>query len=334
MSTNYCIRRAKLEESEKIIDFLNCEWGSKQILSDKKYFSYYYVVGAELNFIIATKDDDIVAACGFVRASGSDVWGSHLFVKKGENPTLVLKIIKFFEEEGLNLFGVGIEKNTQELYRTFRYEVGKLKHYYKLFNRSNYKIATVVEKQVYSNFSNEYQVIKLDSGKVLQNEIDPSIFYNQRPQKSFEYMIRRYYNFPYSEYKYTVWAIKVADDNFPTIFVTREQNVSGAKVLRIVDIIGNEDELNGIGQFFEEQGRINEYEYIDCWCYGIKDFIMQNLGFICSEANIIPDRLEPLQKCNDEIYYYNCNVPGFRAFRADADMDRPNIWYNSVLYFS
>ena len=331
MSTEYCIRRAKLEESERIIDFLNREWGRKQILSDKKYFSYYYVVDEELNFVIATKHDDIVAACGFVRASGTDVWGSHLFVKKGENPFLVLRIIEFFEEEGLNLFGVGIVKNTQGLYRVFGYEVGKLIHYYKLFDRNEYKIATVDEKQVYSNFSNEYQVIKLDSGEALQNKIDPSIFNDQRPQKSFEYVIRRYYNFPYSEYKYSVWAIQVADNYFPTIFVTREQAVSGAKVLRIVDIIGSEDVLNGIGQFFEEQGRINGYEYIDCWCCGIKDSIMLNLGFICNETNLIPDRLEPLQKCNDEIYYYNCNVLGFRAFKADGDMDRPNIWYNTVL---
>lgn len=329
MSTEYCIRRAKLEESERIIDFLNREWGRKQILSDKKYFSYYYVVGAELNFIIATKNGDIVATCGFVRASGSDVWVSHLFVKKGEKPTLVLKIINFFEDEGLNLFGVGIEKNTRELYRAFRYDVGKLKHYYKLFDKDEYRIATIVEKQIYSNKSNKYQVIKLDSEQALKDKVDGSIFDHQRPQKSFEYVIRRYYQFAYSDYKYIVWAIKAADNSIHTIFVTREQEVLGAKVLRIVDIIGSEDELQGIGQFFEEQGRINGYEYIDCWCYGIKDSIMQDLGFICNEANLIPDRLEPLQKCNDEIYFCNNNVLGFRAFKADGDMDRPNIWYNA-----
>lgn len=331
MSTNYCIRRAKLEESERIIDFLNREWGSKQILSDKKYFSYYYVVDEELNFVIATKNDDIVATCGFVRASESDVWASLLFVKKGEGPTLVFKIIKFFEKEGLNYFAVGLEKYTQGLYGAFRYDVGKLKHYYKLFDKDEYRIATIVEKQIHSNMSNKYQVIKLDSEQVLKDKIDSSIFDYQRPKKSFEYVVRRYYKFPYSEYKYTVWAIQVADNNIPTIFVTREQTVFGAKVLRIVDIIGSEDELQEIGQFFEEQGRINGYEYIDCWCYGIKDSIMQNLGFTCNEANIIPDRLEPLQKCNDEIYCCNNNVPGFRAFRADGDMDRPNIWYNTVL---
>ncbi len=331
MDTHYCIRRARLEECDRIIDFLNCEWRKGQLLADKKYFSYYYIDGKKLNFIIATKNNDIVATCGFVRASGSDVWGSNLFVKKGEEPTLVLKIIKFFEKEGLTLFGIGIVKRTQGIYRALGFQVGELKHYYKLFDKDEYKVATIVEKQICSNISNKYQVIEIGSEQILKETIDSLIFDNQRPYKSLEYIIRRYYKFPYPEYAYKVWAIKVAENNIPTVFITREQRVLGEKVLRIVDIIGSEEELQGIGYFFEEQGKINGYEYIDCWCYGIKDTIMQNLGFFSNDVNIIPDRLEPLQKCNDEIYFVNKNMPGFRVFRADGDMDRPNIWYNITL---
>lgn len=335
MEQNYCIRQAKLEDQNSIVDFFNHEWKKAQTLNDSRLFNYYYINDEELNFVIAIRDGMLVGACGFIIARKEDVWISNLLVKKGENPMLVLRIIKFFEEKKLNIFGMGIEKNTQGFYKILGYEVGGLKHYYKLFDWSEYKIANVSKKWIYSNMSNHYKVIELNSEKTLMEKINDSIFSQQRPRKSLEYIIKRYYRFPYEQYKYKVWAIEVAENTISTLFVTREQEVQvedyRRKVWRIVDVIGSETELLGIGKFFEEQGSINNYEYVDCWCYGINDNIMKQLGFVCDDVNIIPDRLDPLEKKDEEIIFFNQNYSNFRAFRADGDWDRPNIWYNASL---
>lgn len=230
---------------------------------------------------------------------------------------------------------MGIEKNTQGFYKILGYQLGELKHYYKLFDREEYKIATVVEKQICSNMSNQYRVIRIDSEQMAKEKIDDTIFTWHRPRKSCEYIIKRYFHFPYPQYIYQIWAIEVSGNSITTLFVTREQKVKvggcSRKVWRIVDIIGSETELLGIGSFFEEQGQANDYEYVDCFCYGVNDNVLKELGFVCNNVNIIPDRLEPLEKCNDEIIIFNGNYSDFRAFRADGDRDRPNIWYNAPI---
>lgn len=335
MEQEYCIRQAVLEDRDRIADFFSREWKKSQTINDSRLFAYYYVYDNELNFVVAVRKDEIVGACGFIEASGRDVWISNLLVKKGESPTLVLQIIKFFEDKGLNFCGVGIERNTQGFYKILGYEIGELRHYYKLFDREEYKVATITEKQIYTNMSDQYRVISIDSEQMLFDRIDESVFSRHRPRKSYEYVMKRYFYFPYRHYQYKLWAIEISAGKVSTLFVTREQEVSTQdgirKVLRIVDIIGSETELLGIGRFFEEQGRINGYEYIDCWCYGIDENIMKELGFIHNKANIIPDRLEPLEKNNEEIVFFNGNYPDFRAFRADGDRDRPNIWYHESL---
>lgn len=98
MEQNYCIRWAVLKDLKNIKEFFNREWKKSQTIHDEKLFKYYYVNGNKLNFVIALQDDKIVGACGFIIANSSDVWLSNLLVKKGEDPTLVLRIIKFLKK--------------------------------------------------------------------------------------------------------------------------------------------------------------------------------------------------------------------------------------------
>ena len=123
MEQEYCIRQAVLEDRDRIADFFSREWKKSQTINDSRLFAYYYVYDNELNFVVAVRKDEIVGACGFIEASGRDVWISNLLVKKGESPTLVLQIIKFFEDKGLNFCGVGIERNTQGFYKILGYEI-------------------------------------------------------------------------------------------------------------------------------------------------------------------------------------------------------------------
>lgn len=322
------INRAKMEEKENIIIFFNREWKRAQTLNDPVLFDYYYVDGEELNFVVAKRDGEIVGACGFINISEKDIWLSNLLVKKGENPMLVIRILQFFVDEDFAISSVNYVKNTIGLYSFFHYEVGKLKHYYKLFDREEYKVATIGKKEIYHSDTNWYSVIRLGTEQMLIEKVKNTIFSHQRPKKTFEYVIKRYYRFPYPQYTYQVWGIEREKDDISTIFVTREQCVGEQKILRMVDIIGSEVEMEGIGHFFENLGRDNGYEYIDCLCHGITGEVFKKLGFVCCEGdmNIIPDRLEPIERYNEEILYFNGNMPNFRVFRADGDNDRPNLW--------
>jgi hypothetical protein len=72
----------------------------------------------------------------------------------------------------------------------------------------------------------------------------------------------------------------------------------------------------------------NNYEYIDCYCYGISEKTMNAAGFLQrkeTDTNIIPNYFEPFLCKNGDVYYYTSNIENFRSFKGDADQDQPRI---------
>ena len=103
---------------------------------------------------------------------------------------------------------------------------------------------------------------------------------------------------------------------------------NGTKILRIVDFIGKQSDINHIGQELQDLIARNDYEYIDFYCEGIENEILENAGLKLkddSDLNTIPNYFEPFVQENIDIYYFtNCNEI-FPIFKADGDQDRPSF---------
>lgn len=331
--SQHTIRFATLSDVDAIMNFINLHWKKEHILAtNKDFFLYEYADDEKLNFVVATDNfsNEIVGLCGFIKntkeLSNSDIWGALWKVIKTSNPMLGINILEFLNEKsGCKSFSSsGISKKTIPIYDFLRYKTGKLNQYYKLNNKDNFHIAVVNEKIILAfNKNCNYTLQPLDNFQVVKhilNEIDNKTVF---PYKDNWYIEKRYFNHPI--YKYQVFGIKNEQTN--SIVVAREIQQNGAKILRIVDFIGNTADISCIGQELQNLMDKNDYEYIDFYCSGIENKILNDAGFKLkddTDLNCIPNYFEPFIQENVTIYYFTTNEAIFPIFKADGDQDRPS----------
>ncbi len=107
----------------------------------------------------------------------------------------------------------------------------------------------------------------------------------------------------------------------------KEVATQGSKVLRVIDYMGDVGELKYLGGAFEELIHVSEYEYIDFYCYGVDEEILNKAGFVkkqFNDVNIIPNYFEPFVQQNIDINFATSEADNFYMFKGDGDQDRPN----------
>ena len=116
---------------------------------------------------------------------------------------------------------------------------------------------------------------------------------------------------------------------YTSLLITREIQVNDSKVLRVIDFIGEEQDIRNIGQELQNIMNENDYEYIDFYQYGIPEDILNEAGFIKrdkNDTNIIPNYFEPFEKKNvDILIATNVKDNKYFMFKGDGDQDRPNL---------
>lgn len=329
------IRHATVEDRESIIKFLAEHWSKDHVfVRNPSLFDYYHKFDSKITFVIAEdkKEKKIYGIEGYILANNTenpDVWGVIWKVIPNSVPLLGVRIMKYIRETTkCRIFaGVGVNPNTAlKIMKGLKEFTGKLDHYYRLANLENYQIAKVENKEILEIISGEQRkLVLIQNADDLLRNFDMGLSYT-KPFKDKEYIIERYFNHPFHQYK--VYAIKKEEEEkYTAILILREQNHMENKVLRIIDFIGNVQELRYIG--FEIQNILDtkKYEYIDFYCKGIDSEILRDMGFILREendVNIIPNYFEPFISENIEIYYNTSDDTDFYAFKGDADQDRPN----------
>ena len=100
-----------------------------------------------------------------------------------------------------------------------------------------------------------------------------------------------------------------------------------ARVLKIVDFIGYDEDIIGISIALDKLMKSKNYEYVDFYLYGIKDDIMKQSGMILREdnTNVIPNYFEPFVQENIDLNFSTNFREGFRIYRGDGDQDRPSV---------
>lgn len=330
----YDIRLAYLSEIPSIMQFIDEHWKKDHILArDRDFFEYEMVVDNQVNVIIAKRKSDgrIDGLLGFLPCSKSedklDAWGVIWKTIDGAVPMLGMELKKRLMVERRIRTDVGVGANYETsvplLGRIFHYYVGKMKHYYCLADRDEYKIAQINKKIPFlPNKSNKIKWISIENKEQMENFFDFNSVNNIIPFKDAWYYNKRFLEHPIYEYK--LWGLENLKGD-RAILTTRIQECNGTKATRIVDYIGYQELFCDCGNLFLKF--LEESEYVDFYFDGFNEQYAIDVGMIKVEendVNIIPDYFNPFEQRNVDIWVDSSdhqNVCMF--FKADGDQDRP-----------
>ena len=332
------IRFATKNDKPKIISFLKEHWSQNSILvQSDMIFDFQYSNGESCYFVIAIDDEDdhIYGLKGyfpFNSRPNPDVAAALAIVLQGVRPMLGMEIEQFLEKETHSRWvcSTGLNPNTSvRVYKLFKnnYTVDKLSHFYRLSDRKNFNIAVVNNKRIQPVSETGYEFLLLNGIEHMQSVFDIEAFANQRPYKDLAYIDYRYFRHPV--YKYKLLGIKAPQTNdVRAVIIGREIKINDSKVFRIVDFLGEQNEICHIGQALERMIQQEDYEYVDFYCYGIDHNSLKSGGFVLrdeNDQNIIPNYFEPFEQKNVEIHFFYTGHEKATVCKADGDQDRPNM---------
>lgn len=334
-----CIRQAGRNDISRIMEFIKTYWSPTHILAnDRAFFEYEHTCGNEVCFVLSEDPDtlEVQAILGFIpygikrRDAMIVMWKA----RPGENAFLGVKVLQFLVDNiGARIVGsCGINKRVAGIYQYLGYHTGSLSHYYRIADLAEYKVAAIGEKNIPpAGPDNGYELVPFASLEELARSFDFDKMGDAKPFKEPWYIEKRYFKHPV--YTYKAYGIKSPADGIKALLLAREIECCGAKVLRIVDLIGQSEPLTHVSAGIQRLMDENGYEYVDFYQYGIPHEVMEKAGFSLQSdnTNIIPNYFEPFVRENIGIDYFTTDNENFRVFKGDGDQDRPSFAARSQL---
>lgn len=329
------IRFADINDIPKIMEFIDRNWRKNHIMGkNRKLFEYQHLEDKEVRYVIGEDEEGkIYGTLGYIlynHSKNPDI--TSMMIKTIKNPRHILgwDLARFLEKETKCRFHVspGINKRTAGI----MVELGddtliKLKQYYRLNDLHKYEIAQINNKVIPKSYSlNNVKLVEIYEYYQFNNIITDDMLKTKIPYKDKIYLKHRYFDNPF--YKYKFFSIQKKHLNMQSIIVAREVVYNNSKILRIIDFIGNDEDLQYIGAEIDRIIKENNYEYVDFYCYGINGLILKEAGFILrdeNDTNIIPNYFEPFERRNVELYGNGGYISGLHMYKGDGDQDRPNI---------
>lgn len=330
----YKIRLARVSETEKVMRYISEDWRHGHIMSvNKELFLHEFnpTGNDRLNLVIAVRKDNgqIDGMLGFIPASDTaspDLWGSIWKIRKGSMMFLGNEIMKrlldiaphrYYASVGINIATTGKLVN-----KTMGYYVGRLHHWYILNNNIEYKIARIYEEKKTGFKNSQIQIIAAQNINDVDRCFNYSVLNDALPFKDRWYIKRRYFDYPINKYEIYLVGGEKAD----ALLVMKPVNVNGSKAARIIDFIGNKNEIGNLGNFLHEKIVGNDYEYVDFYENGFSKALIRESGFterLEDDKNIIPNYFTPFEQKNVEIYFHS-PFTEYTFCKGDGDQDRPN----------
>lgn len=331
----YEIRLANERDIDSIMEFIGEHWKKNHIMSiNRSFFEYEFLEDdGTVNFILAIDKEKgtIEALNGVLKASHddehTDVFGSFWKSLEGNMAFLGLELIKRKSELYNVRAAIGVGDNPKTsipLMKLLHRYTARMKHYYMLSDIENFQIAKIEyvpdKMQLYDN---DYNVIEYKTVDSLLESFRPENYIDHIPYKDTWYINHRFFSHPI--YHYNVYGIE-KKGNADAIFVTREEKYNDRIAVRIVDFIGKQEAILGMGLFLKKLLLTPHVEYIDFYCYGLDNLYMEQIGFTEvkeNDVNVIPNYFHPFVRENIDIFV-SSSMPNTVFTKADADQDRPN----------
>lgn len=326
------IRFAREEDIDLIMCFIDEHWKKNHIMSkDKKLFCWQHLEGHTLNYVVGIDDETktLYGCLGFIymnRSNNPDIVSMMIKTIKNEREMLGYEMTTFLEQSVNCRYHEGVGINPKTIGRLVIARGGTilcLNQYYRLNQDMDYQIA-LIRNKIVPAVSGEGKLFAITSkdkfASIFSDEyLSTKVFY-----KDIRYYIHKYFEHLY--YTYRVLGI-LNGACCKAVMIGREICVENHKIFRVVDFIGEDNELASIGPAFDEWMKERQYEYVDFREYGISDEIMTKMGFVKREkddVNIIPNYFEPFEQRNVDIYISSQWASNYHAYAGDGDQDRPN----------
>ena len=319
------IKRLPLCEKDKLVEFMNTHWGSiHPLINNEQLFNHYYLDGEWTNFYYLEDEGEMAVVCGYIKcaeAENSDIWVSIWCAKKGKNGLGLTLMGKMQEMTGAKVMSCNnIRKKTMNFYTFLGYHPDEMKHYYRLRDLPEYKMAVVNSKNIPECSAPATKLVEFANLEAVKTNFDN--FGSSSPRKDYWYIDRRYFNYPHYEYK--VYGIE-KDGKCDSLVVFRVNESDEGKVLRVVDYIGAPADFGDLNGHIDVLMQQYDCEFCDCYCYGVEG---EKAGFVlrtAEDTNIIPNYLNPLAQENIDYYFFTSDTDNFVMFKADGDQDRKNL---------
>lgn len=338
----YTIRLCRKDELDKLSDFIRRFWKSNHIfLTATDILDWQHLEGKNYNFVVANYEpnDEFHGILGFIYPeffcngkvlNSEQIWLAIWKVEKSlsVSNSIGMDLLNFIKDRYRPkiISAIGINKEVLYVYRLLGFKVGKLCQGYILNPRKkNFSIAQLKNHQnstvEFKNFLDEKIAIeKVDLEKLGKLDLTPNFF-----KRCFghEYIKQRFLNHP--TYFYNVYAIRQSN-LLLSIFITRISRVSGFKCLRIVDFWGLENSNETFYEAFIKLIEKEDCEYIDVISSKTDFAQFANIGFILNtEDSYVPHLFEPFSSNRSEVMFATSVDFDVSMFKADSDLDRPNI---------
>lgn len=343
---NYEIQFLKEKDIKKVQEFIHQEWKNDHVLyRSEELFKWQYENNNGLyDFIVTKKEDKIIGILGFIStmkydkalAKNNIIWLALWKIKENlQVPGLGLKMLKFLQDnvEHKVIAVNGINFKHPPMYKALGYFSNQLNHFYTTHKDSRFNLlkeSKNFDHPRVKSIGEPWQELDI---KII-NDLDESSINSNIDKltilKTANYFKNRYLKHPF--YKYRVYILKSKNREEEALISIRFDEAKGSKVLRIVDFFGNQEILRNSSSGLNQIMKQHNVEYADFWSYGIKNEIMESMGFKLvnkSGDNIVPSYFEPFVKSNISILFaYKMNYESTKKlciFKADGDQDRPNF---------
>ena len=333
------VRFAELDDIDSLVAFIGRHWKADHVfVNSVELFRYQYDAPNGINFVIAEdrSGGEIDAILGFILYADEPrpdiclaMWK---VVERCGDPTLGMHLVEYLKTtlQPRTLSCAGINRKVIPLYQLLGFHTDTLRHYYRLNDRfEDFSVAFVPpayrRQEMRGQDKPAFSLVRFETFAALSEVFFCEAYRDRVPYKDAGYLERRYFQHPV--YFYDVCGIDTGA-GVGSILVFRELAVEGAKVLRIVDFIGDQEHLRGIGSALSRLLYENQYEYVDCYLYGIADDILADAGLSLKQDDgdlIIPNHFEPFERKNVAIRFAASHTDGFFMFKADGDQDRPSV---------
>ncbi len=325
------IRFASITDVDVIMQFIDTYWKKGHIMgNDKKFFLYQHGMFEKIAFVINELDDGSVnAVLGYIPygEKSRDIMLALWKVEHSSDSMLGIKMLQFLIEksDARTVSCPGINKRVRVIYEYLGYFTGVMKHWYRLGQREKYSIADISSIEIPKvEKTTKYKLVRIDNYNDLEKcyQLDDRKREPDVPFKEKFYIQERYYNHPV--FTYNIYGIE-NEETISTILITRIVECNGARVIRVIDCIGDFSKLEFITALLDDLLVEYDAEYIDFYETGLPDDIFTNAGWldVKNTDNIIPEYFSPYECKNIDIYYFS-TVENMILFKGDGDQDRPN----------
>ncbi|UXU74433.1 MULTISPECIES: hypothetical protein [unclassified Paracoccus (in: a-proteobacteria)] len=343
-------RLASDADRPALIEFIRDHWSARHVfVADPAVFDWQYrQADGRINMMLAERLEDdasanILGVLGFIPMGRFDpalgdrdimlaLWKVRDDIAP---PGLGLRLLKAIQAQlQPRIIGaIGISEMVGPIYRALGYQLDHLCQAAVMnpMAQDRLRLAQGVPADAFATAAPPAQFALRDLDPARDAGLVAALAARGSLQKSWDYLRERYLDHPWYDYDLR---LVMQGDRPEAVVIWRAVEAQGARILRIVDVIGGTDWLGEAAALLRPELVAAGAEYIDIMACGLDEDMLRAGGLVSPDwcpGLILPNYFAPYEPRNIRIALAwknfgpeTADKAPMRLFRADSDQDRPN----------